>query len=290
LRIAVGIATIGRSGLLAAVLEELARQSRRADRIVVCAPTEADVEGVTAHAALEIVIGPRGLTTQRNAILARLGEFDVVQFFDDDFLPARDYLFVVEQAFAADPAVAMATGSVLADGIKGPGIDLDIARTILAAAATGTCGTTFELVEDAYGCNMAVRLAAVRAAQCRFDERLPLYGWMEDVDFSRQLARHGCIVKLAGAKGVHLGVKQGRQSGVRLGYSQIANPIYLARKGTCPWPRSLRLMTRNIAANLARSLLPEPYIDRAGRVSGNLKAFGDLIVGRLDPGRVLELK
>jgi len=49
-------------------------------------------------------------------------------------------------------------------------------------------------------------------------------------------------------------------------------------------------MSRNIAANLLRSLTPEPYVDRAGRVAGNLKAFGDLIAGRLDPGRVLELK
>jgi GT2 family glycosyltransferase len=286
----VGIATVGRPELLHAVLEELTRQSRRPDWIVVCAPTNADVEGIAADPPLEIVVGPRGLTIQRNAILARLDDYDVVQFFDDDFLPAPDYLRVVEQAFAADPAIAMATGSVIADGIKGPGIDLDIARSIMAAAATGAGGTAFELVEDAYGCNMAVRLAAVRATQCRFDERLPLYGWMEDVDFSRQLARHGCIVRLTGAKGVHLGVKQGRQSGVRLGYSQIANPIYLSRKGTCPWPRALRLMSRNIAANLIRSLIPEPYIDRAGRVSGNLKAFGDLIAGRLDPGRVLELE
>jgi GT2 family glycosyltransferase len=289
LRIAVGIATVGRPALLRAVLEELARQSRRPDHIVICAPTEADVQGVEADPTPEIVVGPRGLTIQRNAILGRLDDFDVVQFFDDDFLPSQGYLLAMEQAFAMDATIAMATGSVLADGIKGPGIDLDTARAILAADAAGKVGTAIEQVEDAYGCNMAVRLAASRASQCRFDERLPLYGWMEDVDFSRRLARHGRIVKLIGAKGIHLGAKQGRQSGVRLGYSQIANPIYLSRKGSCPWPRSLRLMGRNIAANLARSLIPEPYIDRAGRVSGNLKAFVDLIAGRLDPQRVLEL-
>jgi GT2 family glycosyltransferase len=136
---------------------------------------------------------------------------------------------------------------------------------------------------------MAVRLAAVRAAQCRFDERLPLYGWLEDVDFSRQLAREGRIAKLSAARGVHLGVKQGRQSGVRLGYSQIANPIYPSRKGTCPWPRALRQISRNVAMNLARSLNPEPYVDRAGRFAGNLKAMRDLVTGRLDPQRILEL-
>lgn len=285
-----GIATMGRPALLRAALEELSRQSRQPDWVVVCAPTRADVEGIPLDPRVEIIVGPRGLTSQRNAILTCLDAFDIVQFFDDDFLPSVGYLEVVEHTFAMDPTIAMATGSLIADGIKGPGIEFEIARSILAADAMGVSGTALELIEDAYGCNMAVRLAAIRASQCRFDERLPLYGWMEDVDFSRRLARHGRIVRLAGARGIHLGVKQGRQSGVRLGYSQIANPIYLARKGTCPWPRSLQLMARNIVANLARSLLPEPYIDRAGRVSGNLKAFGDLIAGRLDPQRVLELK
>src|SRR5579863_350083 len=180
LRIAVGIATVGRPALLHAVLDELMRQSRLPDRVVVCAPSDADVGGIKTGPALEIVVGPRGLTIQRNAILACLDDFDVVQFFDDDFLPATDYLAVAERAFAADPTIAMATGSVIADGIKGPGIDLDTARSIVAACATGAVDTTFELVEDAYGCNMAVRLAAARAMQCRFDERLPLYGWMED--------------------------------------------------------------------------------------------------------------
>jgi GT2 family glycosyltransferase len=185
--------------------------------------------------------------------------------------------------------VVMITGDVIADGIIGPGFDIAEARHRLAASAAPRGSGGLEPVENGYGCNMAVRLAAVRFAQCRFDERLPLYGWLEDVDFSRQLARQGRIAKLAAARGVHLGIKQGRQSGVRLGYSQIANPIYLSRKGTCPWPRALRQMSRNVAMNLARSLKPEPYVDRAGRFSGNLKAMRDLMTGRLDPQRILEL-
>jgi GT2 family glycosyltransferase len=136
---------------------------------------------------------------------------------------------------------------------------------------------------------MAVRIAAATAGRCRFDDRLPLYGWLEDVDFSRQIARRGRIVKLTAAQGVHLGIKQGRQSGIRLGYSQIANPIYLSRKGTCSRARALRLMSRNIAANCIRSLKPEPYIDRLGRATGNLRAFRDLLTGRLAPERILEL-
>jgi GT2 family glycosyltransferase len=288
LRIAVGIATIGRPRLLSAVIEELARQTRRADRIVISAPTADDVEGISLDPTIEVIFGPRGLTRQRNAIIERLEDFDVVQFFDDDFLPAPTYLAEIERVLAAEPDVAMVTGKLIADGIIGPGFDIDEARRRLAARAEND-GKGIEPVANGYGCNMAVRLAAVRAMQCRFDERLPLYGWLEDIDFSRQLACQGRIVKLHAAEGVHLGVKQGRQSGVRLGYSQIANPIYLSRKGTCPWPRALRMMSRNVAMNLARSLNPEPYVDRAGRVAGNLRAIKDLVTGRLDPQRILEL-
>lgn len=290
-RIAVGIATIGRPQMLRAVLDELTRQSRRADRIVVCAPSDDDVEGVPADAATELVLGVRGLTRQRNAILARLDGFDAAVFFDDDFLPSPAYLAVVERVFAEHPDICMVTGRLIADGIIGPGFSLAEAQRWLAESAAPAAGPADELepVANGYGCNMAIRLAAVRAASGCFDERLPLYGWLEDLDFSRQLARHGRIVKAAAAQGVHLGIKHGRQSGIRLGYSQIANPIYLSWKGTCSWRRAIRLMSRNVAANLVRSLHPEPYIDRAGRTIGNIKAVKDLVMGRLDPERIMEL-
>ena len=287
MRLAVGIATVGRPRLLGAVVDELTRQARRPDRIVVCAPTSDDVMGIEASSLIEIVVGPRGLTRQRNAILERVEDYDVLQFFDDDFIPAAPYLAEIERGFAAWPDIVMATGNVVADGIIGPGLDIDEARRLLADVAPRA--SSIEPVASGYGCNMAVRLSAVREVKGRFDERLPLYGWLEDVDFSRQLARIGRIVRLAAARGVHLGIKQGRQSGVRLGYSQIANPIYLSRKGTCPWPQALYIMSRNVAMNLARSLRPEPYVDRAGRVVGNLTAMRDLVVGRLDPQRILEL-
>jgi GT2 family glycosyltransferase len=289
-RIAVGIATIGRSRLLCDVVGELSRQTRRADRIVISAPTTDDVAGLPSHPAIEVAIGARGLTHQRNAILERLEDFDIVQFFDDDFLPSPNYLAVVEWVFDREPDVVMVTGGLIADGILGPGITLDEARRKLNTDRPDAARNELEQVPNGYGCNMAVRLAAARAAQCRFDERLPLYGWLEDVDFSRQLAHHGRIVKVGAARGIHLGIKQGRQSGIRLGYSQIANPIYLSRKGTCPWPRALRMMSRNLAANLLRSLNPEPYIDRVGRVTGNFTAIKDLFTGRLDPQRILELR
>jgi GT2 family glycosyltransferase len=292
LRIAIGIATVGRPQLMEVVLAELRRQSRPPDLIAVCAPTPADVGDVALAAGIEVdvIVGPRGLTRQRNAILNRAREFDVIVFFDDDFLPERSYLHVVEQVFAKYSDVVMATGTVVADGIVGPGLTVDEAHRRLASIDP-IDGRPDEMrdVAGGYGCNMAVRVEAVNSARCRFDDNLPLYGWLEDVDFSGQIAPFGRIVKLAAAQGVHLGIKQGRQSGVRLGYSQIANPIYLSRKGTCSWSRAMRLMSRNIAANCLRSVKPEPYVDRLGRAAGNLRALRDLLAGRLAPERILDL-
>ena len=289
MRIAVGIATAGRPDLLRINLEELQRQTRPPERLVVCAPSAADISQLPAALAIECIVGPRGLTCQRNAILDRAEDCEVVVFFDDDFLPERSYLEVIDRLFRTNPDIVMATGNVVADGILGPGLGIGEARCLLALAEPiGRPIDELSPVDNGYGCNMAVRLAAATGAGCRFDERLPLYGWLEDVDFSRQLARIGRIVRVSAAYGVHLGVKRGRQSGKRLGYSQIANPIYLAGKGTCPWRRSLQLMSRNFAANLIRSLQPEPYIDRAGRLRGNCRAITDLIAGRLAPERILE--
>lgn len=290
MRIVVGIATAGRPELLRVVIGRLQGQSRPPDAVILCAPTGDDIgELCETGLHLEVVVGPRGLTCQRNAILDRAGAFDGVVFFDDDFVPAADYLSIIEQIFVRHPDVAMITGTVLADGITGPGLRVEDAERLLQNWRDEPTERDFHDVTNGYGCNMALRIAAATAAGCRFDDRLPLYGWLEDVDFSAQLAACGRIVKASAARGVHLGIKRGRQSGVRLGYSQIANPIYLSLKGTVPWRRAMRQMSRNMAANLLRALKPEPYIDRIGRAAGNLKALRDLLIGRLAPERILEL-
>jgi hypothetical protein len=42
-------------------------------------------------------------------------------------------------------------------------------------------------------------------------------------------------------------------------------------------------------ANLARSLYPEPWVDRKGRLKGNAMALMDLVIGRISPRRILQL-
>jgi len=290
LRIAVGIATAGRPAVLIQIIGELCDQYRQPDAILICASTAEDVAGIAeSYPDVRLIFARRGLSQQRNEILRNLDGFDVAVFIDDDFIPSPLYLASIETVFALQPDVAMTTGLVVADGICGPGLDFSRARDLLRPQS-GTCLLQpISDVYNAYGCNMGIRLEPVRAHGLAFDERLPLYAWLEDVDFSRRLACHGRVVKVPSARGVHLGVKSGRQSGVRLGYSQVANPIYLMRKGTCCCRKASYQMARNLLMNFARSLWPEPYIDRRGRALGNVRAVLDLFVGRLNPSRILSL-
>jgi hypothetical protein len=134
---------------------------------------------------------------------------------------------------------------------------------------------------------MSVRCAVI--GETRFDERLVLYGWQEDIDFTSQLRRHGRVVSISTLKGVHLGMKSGKVSGQRFGFSQVVNPIYLIRKGTVPATFALPLMFRNIASNLARSFWSESYIDRRGRLRGNFRGILHILSGRAAPENVTKL-
>ena len=290
LRIAVGIPTIGRPAVLKATLNMLARQTRKPDGLLVAPVDDADVAGVDlAGMGAERIESTRGLCAQRNAILAAVGHYDVIVFFDDDFFPSKDYLTAVERTFLERPDVVMTTGTVIADGVTGPGISIDAGRHLIEDAegiqqSKGIVVATY----NGYGCNMAIRLCTA-AKPILFDETLPQYGWLEDVDFSRRLSAHGRIIRISDAWGVHLGSKPGRSNGVRLGYSQIANPIYLAKKGTLSWWRAVEQMGRNLGMNCIRSFVPESYIDRRGRLRGNALAVIAALRGTLDPRQINEL-
>jgi len=290
MRIAVGIATMGRAEIAAAAVQCLQQQTRRPDAVLIAAPTPDDVPRMPHDPAVRWIRSEAGLTRQRNCILREAHGFDIAVFFDDDFLPHPDYLSELENLFMTSEDIVLATGYVVADGIIGPGFRVEEAQRLLKTdfPRAGDPNSVSESY-NGYGCNMAVRVSTARRAGVEFDESLPLYGWLEDVDFSRRLRPFGRIVLLPSARGVHLGAKSGRQSGLRLGYSQIANPIYLARKGSFAWLRAARQMARNLAMNIVFSLRPEPYVDRRGRLRGNLLAFRDMVLGKLDPRRILAL-
>ena len=135
---------------------------------------------------------------------------------------------------------------------------------------------------------MAFRASVLLDNHVRFDEQLPLYGWFEDLDFSASVDRFAPVVNSNYCLGVHLGTKAGRSPGLRLGYSQVVNPWYLAKKGTMPWKLAVISILRRVIANTVRSIKPEPWVDRLGRLKGNLLGIKDLLTGKAHPARILE--
>ena len=291
MRLVLAIPTAGRPKVLAEALHDIARQSRRPDFVIVSVSGREDFDERTFEGLpfpCTVVTGCKGASIQRNRAIDMLGPEDILLLLDDDFLMAPDYIEQTVRLFERHPDIAVATGQVVADGILGPGYGFREGLERLGAAEGA--GAAIEETYNGYGCNMAVRARPLVENRLRFDESLPLYAWLEDVDFSRRLAVHGRIVKAAALRGVHLGTKSGRTPGVKLGYSQIANPAYLIRKGTMAPRRALRLMARNVAANALKSLRPEPWVDRRGRLRGNMLALLDLARGRAAPERILDLK
>lgn len=287
---AVVVATTGRPLTVRRTLGRLAQQALKPDRVLVVGVTPADVAELDRLPfATEIRLTERGLCRQRNEALDALGaEVDIVVFFDDDFVPADDYLANLARLFWESPDIAGATGRLIADGAGGPGLGFEEAEALLAADSFELdWNTAVRPKRGLYGCNMAYRVASI--GQLRFDENLPLYGWQEDVDFSYRLRGRGRRVICDALAGVHMGEKAGRASGLRLGYSQIANPVYLMQKGSIPRDLAQRLIRNNLAANLGGALSPEPHIDRRGRLAGNLLAMRDRLTGRLHPRRILDL-
>lgn len=279
------IATTGRPEIVGAAVRRLSFQTRKPDGIIVIGAQPGDVACVDdSDPAVEVLVAPRGSCSQRNAGLDHIaGRSDVAVFFDDDLVADHDYIARVAELFGSDPALVGLTGFLVADGAHTGPIQWDDAVARLDLGDDRVDAPAAETVW-LYGCNMAVRMSA--AGDLRFDTALPLYGWQEDVDFSARLARRGRMLRVPQLTGIHLGARSGRTSGLRFGYSQVANVLYLRRKGTIRLGHGWRLMLGNIAANLVKSLRPEPEIDRRGRLRGNARALLDSLRGLDDPRRI----
>ena len=291
LLVAIVIASVGRPDMLEQMIECLSQQSESADFIVLSVTSAVDLpQGFQDSAEIRTIIGDKGSCCQRNrAIDLVQPHCDIVMFYDDDFIPSINSIKNLRRFFEDNPHISGATGNVLADGANNSGISSELGKEIVRKHDEKIVydGKIIAYVDGLYGCNMACRAGDIGSN--RFDERLPLYGWQEDIDFSASLRASGKLAKTAAFAGVHQGVKHGRTSGVRFGYSQIINPLYLARKGTIRKRVALNLVIRNLLINHARSIRPEPWVDRRGRVAGNWIGLIDAIRGRVTPERILTL-
>ncbi len=317
MRVAVVIATLGRPEEVGQLLQLLARQTVPPVTVVLSVESEADLPpGLTE--GVQVIMGSRGLPAQRNraldfllgdgidlllvagprgsSVLRNRGidlvqkDCDLIAFFDDDYLPSDRALEGMTTLFRDHPDVVGATGWVLADGVTTGGIDYSRALAIVKKfdQAPPVAPRIERDVRGAYGCNMVFSAAAID--DVRFDENLPLYGWQEDVDFAVRLLPRGRMVKTNAFAGVHRGVTRGRTSGVRLGFSQVVNPVYLVQKGTMGVGKAAGLLARNLIINHAKMLWPEPWVDRRGRARGNWLGLASLFAGRPDPRKVLDIR
>ena len=291
MRVGVILASLGRPDDLGNILRHLKSQTQPPSAIVLSlekpqdAPPELDP-------GVEVIFGPRGLCAQRNRGLDRiLPHCDVVVFYDDDFVPTATSIEALSQLFEKNPDIVGATGKVLADGITVGGVEYPDAKSIIEAyeAQWPTVNPAPKIadVATAYGCNMAYRAGVMQ--DLRFDERLPLYGWQEDVDFAGRIRKRGRMVVTDAFAGVHCGVYRSRMPGRRVGFSQVVNPIYLMGKGSMRPSHAISQILKNVLSNHVKAIRPEWYMDRKGRAVGNWLGVAHLLSGRADPMAVLDI-
>lgn len=290
LRVAVVLASAGRPALVGEIAHDLERQTYPISERLLSVPDAASVPSDLPD-GWQTVTGSKGLAAQRNTALDALAdEADVVVFFDDDAVPRDDYVAHVVAYFDAHADVVGVTGRVLLDGAAHSVGEVSRADALqaLAESASEQSEPSGAPSRTLYGCNFAFRRDLV--PEIRFDERLPLYSWLEDHDFARRLMGRGALAGISDAVIVHRGAGSGgRTNHVRLGYSQFMNPVYLHRSGSFPLWLSAWEIFRPTAKNIAYSVGGSQSTWRRERVRGNALALGDVVRGRITPERITEL-
>lgn len=244
-------------------------------------------EETRAHPSVRVVLGARqGTCVQRN-VAAKQVQTPYTLFLDDDVELAPDFIGSMERLLGDAETAIAATGFLVIDGARtDSGLDRAAARSY---------ATNYVRERDNYdhgeGQNVFVRTQIFD--KVLFDEKLPLYGWLEDLDFAINIRRYGRIIMNTETCWAHIGCPGGRTNGVRFGYSQVANPFYLWRKNGTPGLTSVvfRHWLRYLVYNGHKALFKAPTKrnDRSGRFTGNLIALGHLLAGRLNPSYVLHL-
>jgi GT2 family glycosyltransferase len=293
--ISVVIASKGRPDFVKETIEGLQRQTLKPKEIIIVVPSIEDLPTRQWGNDVQFIIGPLGLTSQRNKGIKSIPTtVPYVGFFDDDFELKADYL---EQAVAfmnANVSIIGISGRILAGG----GISRREAKKLIAAyqPVEHPRGTFFGRGRHhiLFGCNMVIRRGVLNYET--FDENLPLYSYGEDYDISIRLERYGRIGRFAGCVGVHLETPGGRVREVLRGYSFVANNWYFLKKGVMHLPFFMA-WTRFWAVCVGKSLWKSLWnllkgdrsLDWSGRLKGHLLALKDIFMGRCHPRRIQEI-
>jgi GT2 family glycosyltransferase len=293
--ISVVIASKGRPDFVSETIENLGRQTLKPKEIIIVVPSKEDLPTKRWGDDVRYIIGPLGLTVQRNkGIEAISNTVTYIGFFDDDFELKADYL---EQAVAfmnANASVVGISGRILVDG----GISRNEAKKLIASYKPGVNPRGMFYSQGKhhilYGCNMIIRRAVLTYET--FDENLPFYSYGEDYDLSIRLEQYGIIGRFAGCVGVHLETPGGRVREVLRGYSFVANNWYFLKKGVMHLPR-LKAWVRFWVICFGKSTLTSVWnllkgdrsLDWGGRLKGQLLALKDIFQDRCHPGRIKKM-
>lgn len=295
MKLSVVICTYGRPAVLEETVQSVLRQTLLPEEILIVSPSQEHVWDCTlALNLVRFVTSPRGLTIQRNTALDNLGATDVIAFIDDDMELCASYFKSMMELFESDSNIIVASGKMIADGGRGPAVSRADAKAYCWRAESDgerKPNKSIEPLDYGYGCNFVVRSSA--ALKNRFDEKLALYAWLEDSDFSHHCTLGGKPpVRNLSAMCVHLGWRGSRISGIRMGYSQIVNPFYLWRKARVFSLRHIVIQywTRCVVANCIGIACGNRDEDRWNRLRGNAIAAWHLITGRCDPLAINQLR
>lgn len=255
-------------------------------RILVSVPGKEHVSPETlALPGVELVLSPRGLCAQRNTALRQIADRDtVIFFFDDDVEVERRYVEEMLLLFEQRPTVSLASGINVGLGAPAGTLTRDTAKSLIQSKLAQSPETGIIPVRSVIGCKMCFRGSLMGSVQ--FDERLPLYAYMEDFDFSLQCKKHGELVLNRACLMVHIETAEGRMGSRRRGFSEIVNPFYIYKKKIGAG------FTRTIVGSLRRTLRSaRGYADPGGRdqLRGNLIGWTKVITGRVDPEYMLKL-
>jgi GT2 family glycosyltransferase len=293
--ISVVIASKGRPDFVSETIESLQRQTLKPKAIIIVVPSIEDLPTKQWGDDVQYIVGPLGLTSQRNkGITAIPITVPYVGYFDDDFELKEDYL---EQAVAfmnANLSVIGISGRLLAGG----GISREEAKKLIAGyqPREDSRGMFFSQGKHhiLFGCNMIIRRAVLNYET--FDENLPLYSYGEDYDVSIRLERYGLVGRFHGCVGVHLETPAGRVREVLRGYSFVANNWYFLKKGVMhlplfmAWTRFwLVCVGKSLWQCLSKLLKGDRSLDWSGRLKGHLLALKDIFLGRCHPRRIEEI-
>lgn len=258
-------------------------------RILITVPGEKHVSPKTrALPGVEIILSAApGSCAQRNAALRHVDPAcAVIFFFDDDVEVEEHYVEEMLRAFEQHPSIMVASGVNLGLGSPPGTLTRAAARDLIRFRPSAHCAMPCTVpARAARGCMMCFRASLLGKAH--FDERLPLYGYLEDLDFTLQCSGYGEIAIIPNCLMVHIETAQGRMGSRRRGYSEVVNPLYILSKGT--GGEVARLFGGAVKRSV-KNLLRCHTRDGRKQFSGNLLGWARVAAGKIEPEYVLQIK